>query len=495
MRRAALLLTVVLLVPAGAAEATPGDTVRHPFAWAEVADLEVGPDGALWATAFTEDRVVRVDPDTEEATVYAAPGIETPVFLAVVGDDVWFSNDSDGLGRIDTLADTVELVPDLTSSRILDLAAGPDGRLWYLAEGDTHVFAMDVEDHSVEVYGGGDELQQARQLAADPDGERMWVATNRGLVSVDIDDGDVDAAFASFPGTELVVTPDGDHWQITTSSRIGTYHHDSTSGDVDYVDDGHGLFDLTIGPDGDLWGVFPDRLVRIDPDTLDVDVAPLPRTSAMTEPRIASGDGRLWVVYAEQLLEVEVTAPDETDTTDPVVDLRVPTHDLRLDADVRADFGCTDGTTLVSCTGHTFRGALRDGGRLPTRPLGPHFFSVTARDAAGNTQVVTQRYEVFTRCLGRRVDVVTARRQDPTDLADVILATEPSEGLDGDDRMCGRERLDGGRGDDQLLGDRTWDRLYGGPGDDVLDGGPGFDICVGGRGHDVFRNCEQTRQE
>ncbi|HET6548242.1 MAG TPA: hypothetical protein VFG79_07300 [Solirubrobacter sp.] len=63
---------------------------------------------------------------------------------------------------------------------------------------------------------------------------------------------------------------------------------------------------------------------------------------------------------------------------------------------VTVDFACDDESTLVSCTA-TDRGMpIEDGAALPTSVLdvGPHLFTVTARDAAGNTTVQSVTYDV-----------------------------------------------------------------------------------------------------
>jgi hypothetical protein len=88
-----------------------------------------------------------------------------------------------------------------------------------------------------------------------------------------------------------------------------------------------------------------------------------------------------------------------------VVDPIAPTITITSPADgavipqgtpVTVDFACDDESTLVSCTA-TDRGvAIADGAALPTSVLdvGPHLFTVTARDAAGNTTVKSVTYNV-----------------------------------------------------------------------------------------------------
>jgi hypothetical protein len=84
-------------------------------------------------------------------------------------------------------------------------------------------------------------------------------------------------------------------------------------------------------------------------------------------------------------------APEE-DATPPTVELRSPFDGAvyLLDEEVRADYACADETELVSCAGPVRAGALVD-----TRSVGPHEFTVTATDVAGNTATATARFSVI----------------------------------------------------------------------------------------------------
>jgi hypothetical protein len=63
---------------------------------------------------------------------------------------------------------------------------------------------------------------------------------------------------------------------------------------------------------------------------------------------------------------------------------------------INAAFSCDDESTLVSCTATDRGNPLANGAKLPTAgtDVGPHVFSVTAKDAAGNTTIKTVTYNV-----------------------------------------------------------------------------------------------------
>ncbi|MFL5824955.1 MAG: hypothetical protein ACJ76V_00370, partial [Thermoleophilaceae bacterium] len=83
------------------------------------------------------------------------------------------------------------------------------------------------------------------------------------------------------------------------------------------------------------------------------------------------------------------------DTTAPAVHIRSPAPGDRFfrGDKVTADFDCTDepgGSGLKSCTG-----TAPNGGPVDTSTEGPHTFTVTAVDNAGNTTPQSNSYSVF----------------------------------------------------------------------------------------------------
>lgn len=81
------------------------------------------------------------------------------------------------------------------------------------------------------------------------------------------------------------------------------------------------------------------------------------------------------------------------DLTAPVVDLRSPGDDLRVEVGtaIEVDFSCSDegGSELASCVG-----SVADGAWLDTSSVGSRSVTVAARDNAGNETVVTHDVEV-----------------------------------------------------------------------------------------------------
>ncbi len=93
-------------------------------------------------------------------------------------------------------------------------------------------------------------------------------------------------------------------------------------------------------------------------------------------------------------LAVQVHTYTVVDGTDPTVTLTSPTDGAgyQIDAVVEADYSCADepgGSGLVSCVG-----TVASGDPIDTSTLGPHTFTVTATDDAGNETEVEVTYTV-----------------------------------------------------------------------------------------------------
>ena len=82
------------------------------------------------------------------------------------------------------------------------------------------------------------------------------------------------------------------------------------------------------------------------------------------------------------------------DATDPEIEMAVPASGgtYGQGAVIPADFGCTDrgGSNLAECTG-----TVPPGTTLDTSTPGPHTFTATATDGAGNTAVLARTYTVL----------------------------------------------------------------------------------------------------
>lgn len=161
-----------------------GDPIR--ISTGRVIALEVG-EGALWATAAEEDKVVRIDPRTgklDETDVG-----DYPVGLVVAGGSVWVANRDGGtVSRVD--AATMEVVDTIDVGTYPTWIDAAGGSVWVSNQPDGTVSQIDVT--TGELVGpikiaspSGNDIAAAHIVVAD--GESVWVSsiTERSISRID----------------------------------------------------------------------------------------------------------------------------------------------------------------------------------------------------------------------------------------------------------------------------------------------------------------------
>ncbi|OWY59666.1 hypothetical protein B7486_73350, partial [cyanobacterium TDX16] len=109
-------------------------------------DIVAGPDGNLWFTSFSGNRIARITP-AGTITDFTDPALDLPETITAGADgNLWFTNRGDGgVGRITTSGE-VTVFPagaDATGS----ISSGPDDEVWFI-EANASV-------NRVQVCGGG----------------------------------------------------------------------------------------------------------------------------------------------------------------------------------------------------------------------------------------------------------------------------------------------------------------------------------------------------
>ncbi|MEA2425571.1 MAG: virginiamycin lyase, partial [Thermoleophilaceae bacterium] len=156
--------------PAPVGRITPAGVISEfPVPGNVAFDIITGPDGNLWITQPTTNNVVRMDPATQAATQFFAPG--NPTSLAVAdATSMWFTQQTgSSLGHI-TTAGTVthQLLP--TSSSGQSIVRGDDGNDWFVetARGVANV----TPGGQVTEFGLG--VPQMGEITSGPD-SAIWV--------------------------------------------------------------------------------------------------------------------------------------------------------------------------------------------------------------------------------------------------------------------------------------------------------------------------------
>ena len=477
MARTATLAALVLAVTAASAQAQT-------------------PSAYVYATSF--DRVVRqYSADAAGSLAPLAPSsapaddASTAVAATPDGHSLYVVNEgSNSVSQYDVAADGT-LTPKTpatvsTGEFPFGIAVAPDGG---------HVYVTNQDGASVSVYavgadGGLTAVSEtaagdgAMQIALTSDGDHAFVANVRaGTVSeytVGADGSLSSNGQVSTPSpAAIAVTPDGANAYVVNRATTGTVSQFSIGSDgtltakspatvatgttpvaLTATDDSvyvsnfgaNAISQYDVGAEGELtpksmptvatgrnpWGLvvapdgkslyaaaFSDRVID------EYDIGAGGALTAKATPSVPTA-----------LRPVAVTAVPYRDPIAPTVDLRTPAEGAQYDLgeQVTADYSCADegGSGLQSCEGDVESGAAID-----TSTAGPHEFTVTARDGAGNTTTVTHGYTVadpgydFGGFLGSILDGVRVRAGDPIPIVfslggdhglDVLAPGSPSSG-------------------------------------------------------------------
>jgi virginiamycin B lyase len=233
-------------------------------------DIAVGSDGNLWITDSYNGQIVRMTTSGTYTNFpiqnYSAPGgvVSGPQKAS------WFTVQSgtkgSGIGRITTQGRiTVFPVPEVS----IDIAAGPDGALWFTEPNVDRIGRMTAHGKVTEYSNGISSGSQPYSIVPGPDGA-LWFTERTG----------------------------GRIGRITTSGKVTEYSSGITSGEQP--------FDLAPGPDGAIWFTeyqsyhsYQVRASKIGRITMRGRITEYSRgldsTSAPTS-IVAGPDGRIWFV-------------------------------------------------------------------------------------------------------------------------------------------------------------------------------------------------------
>jgi streptogramin lyase len=314
LNRLAILTSALALTAAAPAAAAP---VVNEFddgltANAGLADIVLGPDGKLWFTEKTANKIGRVTPGNPPLIEeFPLPTGWTEPFNITVGPDnrIWASakEAAGGVVRMNPANPSdVQGFGGFNVTSAAGIAAGPDGKIWLGDSAQGKVVRIDPADGSEEdisdiaINGGSFNI---RNLSPGPPGDpNVWVTDFGGQiakVAPTAPAGEATAYDAPGDGTwDIVVGPDGNLWytapegnnsyvgRLTTAGVFGPQYDTTDAGDQ---------LGITVGPDGALWfaQAFANNIGRM---TLDGQFTVIGGLSSPGRPEyIAPGpDNTLW---------------------------------------------------------------------------------------------------------------------------------------------------------------------------------------------------------
>jgi streptogramin lyase len=267
--------------------------------------MVAGPDGNLWFTEATANKVAFINPATHAISDFATPTANSEPEGIALGPDgnLWFT---EAMGnKVGVINPSTHAISEFTIPTNVSgpdgIAAGADGHLWFVEESGNKVGSIDPTTHTIAEFPLPTATANPRGITAGPDG-KLWFTELLGNKVGSIDPAT--HAIAEFPlptansgPTFITAGPDGNVWFTENSgNRIGAINPTTHTLAETTLTAGSDPFGITAGPDGNLWFTELDgnRIGTINPITRGVTEVPVPTATSGVRGIAAGPDGNLW---------------------------------------------------------------------------------------------------------------------------------------------------------------------------------------------------------
>jgi virginiamycin B lyase len=318
--KALLVAAIIFIGVLSAAAVARGATITEfssgipPFSG--VHGIAAGPDGNLWFTEESFNRIGRITPQgvvTQFGGFFQHPGLPPaglppgsfPYEIAAGPDGrMWFTNrgttaTTQSIGRITTAGSVSAFIGGISASSGLGgIALGPDGNLWF-TEQVGRIGRITPQGAVTEFSKGLTAGAVPVEIATGPDGN-LWFTEESSQASRigRITPQGVITEFSNgiTPGSDpstITAGPDGNMWFTEVAGQIGRI---TPMGVVtEFPDGGHSAGGITAGPDGNLWFTLAldNQIGRITPSGA-ITKLNVPTPDSLPSDITAGPDGNLW---------------------------------------------------------------------------------------------------------------------------------------------------------------------------------------------------------
>jgi virginiamycin B lyase len=274
-----------------------------PTAYANPSSITTGPDGALWFTEQSANKIGRMT-TAGAMTEYSIPTPSTQPSGITAGSDgaLWFTETlgaggSSKIGRITTSGDITEYPVPTNSAEPQQIVSGPDGALWFTEYGGDKIGRITTSGAFTEFRIPGVSHPEAAGITVGPDGA-LWFTEyshnkiGRITTSGTISEYSLPDSF-SYPSA-ITAGSDGNLWFANLyGGQIGSI---STSGNVVIypIPASPQIQSIAAGPDGALWFTNVNgNIGRID-TAGHVSEYPAPTSEAGAYAITAGPDNSMW---------------------------------------------------------------------------------------------------------------------------------------------------------------------------------------------------------
>ncbi len=242
--------------------------------------LTIAPDGRVWFTESSGDRIGRINPDGSGLVEFALPHPASAPRIIALGADgnLWFSeHQGNRIGRITPEGAIVEFEIPTPVSQPRAIALAADGNLWFgmFAAGKIGRITPEgaIREFAVPTANSG-----PRALAAGPDGN-IWFSEYRTDKIGRITPQGAVTEFElprpdSGPG-DITAGADGAMWFVelsggmdrlaTSGNRVGRITMEGKVTEFAMPAPGPSPINIAVGPDRNIWYTRGSRLGRVSP--------------------------------------------------------------------------------------------------------------------------------------------------------------------------------------------------------------------------------------
>ena len=221
-----------------------------------------GPDGNLWFTEYSTYKIGRITP-SGSIVEFTIPSHTNPHEITTGPDgNIWFT-EFDKIGRITPSGSIAEFSIPTDFSSPQGIVSGSDGNLWFVEFNGKKIGRITptgiVTEFSLPTGSA------PKDIVLGSDGN-LWFT---GLSSNQIGRITPDGIITGFPiptiasgADKIILGTDGKLWFIESSvNKIGSI---TISGEVEEFSFPYTAYDITLGPYGNIWFTEWDRIGRID---------------------------------------------------------------------------------------------------------------------------------------------------------------------------------------------------------------------------------------
>lgn len=241
----------------------------------------VGADGDAWITDGGLNAIVRVNPDSEDVTIYPLPSefpnanLNTATFD---GDGIlWFTGQNGIYGRLDPETEEMNVFNAPRGNGPYGITTTPDGDVYYASLAGNHIAYINRETYEATVIEPPTPFQGARRVWSDSMG-RIWVSEwNEGALGM--------------------YDPETESWQEWKLPGV------NPSAYAVYVDERDGVWISDFGGNT-IW--------RFDPETEEFMEFPLPIADSNVR-QMLGREGEVWGAESGSTQLFVITLPEISD--------------------------------------------------------------------------------------------------------------------------------------------------------------------------------------